>query len=970
MTIPVLKTPDEYITYYTNMLKDSLSSYDIQVNKLGVIGYFMNILGWTQYDNKMYADHLFKEAFVATARTESNLFTHSYSYGYYPGLAIPSKAFGDMVFDFELMPTPQTGVTKREIVFKDIKFKISDYIFQTDSEYRFIEEISGSERIYYSVVSNSKETKYIPSTTSLIRSPFLDIYQIVSEVTEVMIQQYEFGTFYPYTFMLDSGFLSNLKVEITSNPVLDQSIWTNYEIKNVKYLEDSYSKTVFLHNVDSKNYMLEFGSGTRGNYIPNSVAKLTITNTLGKSGNLNTEATTTVMTGATVTVVQVLNNEITTLGLNVKDILKVNFFYSEGGSDTLTGDDLRKSVIKYIQSRDNLISRSDYYNINSKYATDFEFTFKKSSFIDNVFYLSKCIRDKYQTPIKTLNHTHQLQTIYKVPLSGLQGISLYNEHYSLTLGTYKYSIVATDNFEEFIQNEIDETTNTSNIVYVEIDSNHNASSLSWDITPGAIKYKVYREIPKQNPLDLNEDQLYYYWETYNNSLIDDGTNTVIYRKVFSSSKIVFFPTFKFNDIEFISPFVYDYNLNMNWYASNIIYENFLVYLDKITVNENRIRTDIVIPTIYFNIVYDRFLAKTFIYLKSHQNLSFEMIDRIQDPTDSTLYLDRIITGYVFKLTIPELNIYDKYFNEVIVDPNSTLVHNTFIYEIDNLDGSYGLLRDNITIGLEILAETRITTFGYETASEYILLANGITGIFKQTHSISDSMKLLTYTDIDNNVNLTNIPLIDKNEYLSDIIYYNDKIKEFTLTSNLKENRLVADEVNIQFFNNFLVKSDILEPLLKQSYDYDIQLPLKIKVECYINQQTVIDNEVNVSSERENLIISLAERLQSTYTGVNLRYYNSQIIDFIHTDRSYIKKVVVTVTDSSTVPNIILDGIETNDVGTALTNIMEKPLFISPDPVPTDAEKRIIIGGRKKLIVKFTPVFWHWDINHIDLKFFF
>ena len=50
--------------------------------------------------------------------------------------------------------------------------------------------------------------------------------------------------------------------------------------------------------------------------------------------------------------------------------------------------------------------------------------------------------------------------------------------------------------------------------------------------------------------------------------------------------------------------------------------------------------------------------------------------------------------------------------------------------------------------------------------------------------------------------------------------------------------------------------------------------------------------------------------------------------------------------------------------------MEKPLFISPDPVPTDAEKRIIIGGRKKLIVKFTPVFWHWDINHIDLKFFF
>ena len=47
-------TPEEFVEYWFNELRTSLGVFDIQANKVGFLGFLMNILGWTNYDLKNY----------------------------------------------------------------------------------------------------------------------------------------------------------------------------------------------------------------------------------------------------------------------------------------------------------------------------------------------------------------------------------------------------------------------------------------------------------------------------------------------------------------------------------------------------------------------------------------------------------------------------------------------------------------------------------------------------------------------------------------------------------------------------------------------------------------------------------------------------------------------------------------------------------------------------------------------------
>lgn len=63
-------TPEEFAEYFMSALKSELNVYDLQANKVGFLGFLVNLLGNVTYDSKVYKDTLFKEAFPATAQQD------------------------------------------------------------------------------------------------------------------------------------------------------------------------------------------------------------------------------------------------------------------------------------------------------------------------------------------------------------------------------------------------------------------------------------------------------------------------------------------------------------------------------------------------------------------------------------------------------------------------------------------------------------------------------------------------------------------------------------------------------------------------------------------------------------------------------------------------------------------------------------------------------------------------------------
>ena len=173
MAFQALKTPDEFVDYYHTQLKTDLDNYDIQLNKLGVIGYYLNILGWTQYDIKQYYDYLFNESFVATADQNENLYLHSSIYNYIPSFGIPSTAVGVFSLDFAeipKIPTDEYGheIKKREVLYSNISFTIENIPFRTLSTYRFIQE---GDTYYCTIYTSDGSVIQIPSSSSVIEFP-------------------------------------------------------------------------------------------------------------------------------------------------------------------------------------------------------------------------------------------------------------------------------------------------------------------------------------------------------------------------------------------------------------------------------------------------------------------------------------------------------------------------------------------------------------------------------------------------------------------------------------------------------------------------------------------------------------------------------------------------------------------------------------------------------------------------------
>jgi hypothetical protein len=782
------QTPEEFIQYYSNKLMEKFNNRGIQINKVGVIGFFMNLLGWTRFDVENYYDSLFKETHIYTAQTYENIIFRGASYGYKPKFATPSTATGTIEFNFDNIPLNPNTVTY-EITFSCLSL-IKYYrdnvetslvtpaiVCQTEEEsikfsslstYKFIKKnVSGNE-IYTAIIQDENlNVQQIPSNDSTIIAPFVNFYQYETVEISFKIPIYKIGSFYTYEIKLDvDEYIYDIEVYI-KDP--HDSIYDKYSVQYTKYFSTPTDKHVFFRWTTFNRYAIDFGSGQYGRNVSGSDCYIVYKKTKGSRGNLSVESNTSKMYVPLCSLIQYDSNEnvISITPFDLKKAAKITIVSAEGGEDILDIDTFRDEVIKFIQTRDNLVSRGDFYNVVGKYLNDFEILFKKTAVFENTFYLYRVLRDKYQIPVYT---------------------------------------------------------------------------------------KTYTEV----------------------------------RSNFTTQ---YHPVFTINSIDFVSPFYYRYNSIMNWYDAVLLVDEQIIYFSQTDV-ENY---DGVIPIMYLKLVYDSNNDQTIYYLKSYQDIS----------------------SRTFKISISTLNIDNDLMTEVDT--------NTYSYTVN------GISTDQLSV---IVSE-------YESGTPN-LYYKVMTGKFYQAYDISDLLRLQIYNDGTSDY-VINIPLIEKDKFEADKQYYYDLLIGYLVNLNLTENRMITDNLQTRFFETQVVLQAYHNTLLKQSYDFDINLPLKLSITLKIDKKQITINKINLNDETNFILQDVSNFLLQNCSS-NILLYGSRIVDIIlNNERTqYIKDVDVLITDSS--GNVLNQGLESKSLDQFLYDF----------------------SGTKLDIVKFTPVYWWFDINNLQI----
>ena len=262
---------------------------------------------------------------------------------------------------------------------------------------------------------------------------------------------------------------------------------------------------------------------------------------------------------------------------------------------------------------------------------------------------------------------------------------------------------------------------------------------------------------------------------------------------------------------------------------------------------------------------------------------------------------------------------------------TSIDQNTFEY-IHNSD--YGVLIEPTVIVIRCLS------------SDDKFVFTGTTDYVYQCYDISDTLRLYEYS-IGSKKQIINIPVIDKNVFLSDTIYYLDSIYNFIKGFEFSENRMISDNVQSRFLNSIFIDKLYTKNMTVQKHDIDINLPLKMNIELILDKEYITLNGISVSSELDNILLEVTKELNENYTGINIAFYNSKIVDLIHDNNGrdkWVKSVKVTITDNN--DTVIDGGLET---------------------YTDDYEMFLKIAPMKEELIKYTPPFWYWDLDNIETK---
>lgn len=386
-----LTTIQEYVQHYYTQAKNELNARGLQVSKVGLIGFILNMMGFTQADIKEYLDTLFIEAFVGTASQTENLNMHGSIFGYITGYATPAKVTGS--FTLNLNQIPSTTSSNRTIFIEGLQVIKDSMVFNLDSKYVIVGNVC-------QITAASGKVTNIPFSSTSPVLPIVDLIQYEQQTATFSAPFYIFGSYYSIIVDLQNTEQMIYTVDVYIKEA-GSSDFTQYEVRNVDYYTTSSEAVVFAKQVNSGKLMIDLGSGVHGKYIPNAQVRVIIKSTYGEAGNIS-QISLTPYNGYFRVYENDTNGE--SLGSFTVEIGKgitADIDYADGGVDILQGDDLRNDIIKFIRSRNNLMSETDFYDIIGDSVPDFLLMFKKTHVVDNIFYAFLPFRDSYQNPIRS-----------------------------------------------------------------------------------------------------------------------------------------------------------------------------------------------------------------------------------------------------------------------------------------------------------------------------------------------------------------------------------------------------------------------------------------------------------------------------------------------------------------------------------------------------------------------------------------
>lgn len=404
--LPTLKTPQEFIDYYWLEFKDFMNLKNLQVSKVGFIGFFLNILGMNQSDIKQYYDHLFKEAFPITTQLLQNLYYHSALYGFIPPLATPASLIGNFHFNLNILPPTAATVIKREIYFSttesslgtlsNVELSIDNLLYILLSNYSIT--CIGTHYIC-NIKKENNQNEYINFVATNPRVPIIDLKQLEVFEFQLSIPNYEFGSFYMERVTIERGYIYQLEVIIKDN-ALENTEGVTYSVEYIKNFTDAKSETVFMKQFNDE-ILLEFGSGIQGKYVGGKTAVIRLYTTNGEEGNIGSGIYK--PSEGFISVVDTHSNgSINDVGTyNISEFLNIEVDYGDGGADLFNVEELRYELINYIRARLNLVSDRDFHEVFKKYISGFELLFKKTEVMNNNIYLHTLFKDKYMVPFYT-----------------------------------------------------------------------------------------------------------------------------------------------------------------------------------------------------------------------------------------------------------------------------------------------------------------------------------------------------------------------------------------------------------------------------------------------------------------------------------------------------------------------------------------------------------------------------------------
>lgn len=983
-----IKKPQEYINYYTEKLKDDLELYDLDVNYFGFIGFFMNVMGWSRFDSAQFFEDLFKEAFVATSEKDENLNLHGSIYQYEPELAVPSTATGNIIFDFEDVGTfnPDTMV-RREIHLGSIEnpadFYAGDLPFKIGAQYLFQQDETGVKAV---ITTADGSIRYVPSMSTRIEVPLVNTRQYNSRSFDLSLPQYPFNSYYHHTIELSDPALYDLDLRIRE---ANSDIYEKYNYRFSKFLEDGDSKVVFLKKISPTVYIIEFGSGIHGRWVANSDIQGTMYYTKGSEGNITHSRRHSVASGQrTLTTYYKDTSRDPQISQLAPRHFVIDFFYSDGGRSMKSGRNLRDDVVKYIQSRDNLINDIDYHNIYSKQfpPNDFEFSLRKIGPVDNTFYLYNVFRDKEAHVVSTSNITQATINYDTIEIINLSANPVQSENGNLEPGEYVYQVAAFDAFGRsrvfHTACEIEEPYNAVEITWdgiassgltegesaqyvvfgrhfnnymyewrtssqsftdygdIEVDHGESQLELKYDenskLTSGTYKYKI---------ISMLEDGNYSKPYIFDEVEIDDVNNVVCLNwDVIPSTQYYIVVREKPNQsvywIVYSTEFTDDGH-NQDYFVITENGENVLVPQDSEfnTVLYRPIFGNLISPFIY---KYDTFFNQyKGMFKYDNEVIEFSRF-KLHDPDYRIppIYLS-LRYDYNVDITIIQLKSYqdlDTYNFQLSIDElgirkadMSLLDNNTCIYTVS------GLITKSIRIAVE-------------EPGKFLAETDGFTHVM----DISDVLSIFIFDDGSTD-HICSIPVMDISVYESDPNYYMQKIYNLLIGNDIPGNRMLGDTVQYRFLETNFVSKYYTERILKANYNFDIQLPLQLEIDVYTDQYLVRKNVINVPNERFGIIEDVSKFLQDKGTGTNVSIFRSQIVDLIHSKRDYIKSVEVNFRDSA--GNYLNEGIETYERYNIDRNIL------STDHIWTEVPEDL--NEAKKMLLYHTPVFWYWDLDNIE-----